>query len=155
MKAPPTLAPEPEQPSLLEEEEFDVGCKWKSSEERERVKSSSGIAGIVENWQNPNFKFESEVPELANKKRCVYNSSSVGALSSQFNILPGRRQHVWLVAIVPPERWGKMDKNDCHTAWGNLKTLIFSLHNYKNNAWFFSFIVFIFYFLCCYFFFVT
>jgi hypothetical protein len=43
-------------------------------------------------------------------------SSSVGALSSEFNILPCRWQHVWLVAIVPPERWGKMDRNDCHTA---------------------------------------
>jgi hypothetical protein len=45
---------------------------------------------------------------------------------------------------------GKMDWNDCHTAWGNL-TLISSLHYYKNHAWFFSLIVF-FTFYCCYFF---
>jgi hypothetical protein len=44
------------------------------------------------------------------------------------------------VAIVPPERWGGMDINDCHSAWGNLKTLISSLHHYKNNACFFSLI---------------
>jgi hypothetical protein len=40
---------------------------------------------------------------------------------AKFNISPGRWQHVWLVAIVPPERWGKMDRNDCHTAWGTLR----------------------------------
>jgi hypothetical protein len=37
-------------------------------------------------------------------------------LAAEFNILRGRWQHAWLVAIVPPERWGKMDRNDCHTA---------------------------------------
>jgi hypothetical protein len=42
------------------------------------------------------------------------------------------------VAIVPPERWGKMDRNDCHTAWGNFKTLISSLHHSKNYACSFS-----------------
>jgi hypothetical protein len=42
------------------------------------------------------------------------------------------------VAIVPPKRWGKMDRNDCHTAWGNFKTLISSLYHYKNYACFFS-----------------
>jgi hypothetical protein len=26
--------------------------------------------------------------------------------AAEFNISPGRWQHVWLVAIVPPERWG-------------------------------------------------
>jgi hypothetical protein len=42
------------------------------------------------------------------------------------------------VAIVPPERWGKMDGNDCHTAYGNFKALISSLHHYKNHAGSFS-----------------
>jgi hypothetical protein len=50
-------------------------------------------------------------------------------LAAKFNISPGRWQHVWLVAIVPPERWGKTDRNDCHTARGNSKTLIYSLHH--------------------------
>jgi hypothetical protein len=59
-------------------------------------------------------------------------------LAAQFNILPARWQHVWLVAIVPPKRWGKMDLNYCHTAWGNLKTLNSSLHHNKNYACFFS-----------------
>jgi hypothetical protein len=27
--------------------------------------------------------------------------------AAKFNILPGRWQHVWLVAIVPPKRWGE------------------------------------------------
>jgi hypothetical protein len=62
--------------------------------------------------------------------------------AAEFNISPGRWQHVWLVAIVPPERWEKMDRNDCHTAWGNFKTLISSQHHYKNNAWLFSLISF-------------
>jgi hypothetical protein len=52
------------------------------------------------------------------------------------------------VAIVPPERWGEIDRNDCHTAWGNFKTLISLLHHYKNYAWFLrSF----FNFYCCHF----
>jgi hypothetical protein len=50
------------------------------------------------------------------------------------------------VAIVPPERWGKMDRNDCHTAWGNFKTLISSLHYSKNYACSFALIDFLFYF---------
>jgi hypothetical protein len=58
--------------------------------------------------------------------------------AAELNISPGRWQHVWLVAIVPPKRWGKMDRNDCHTSWGNFKTLISSLHHYTNYAWFFS-----------------
>jgi hypothetical protein len=58
------------------------------------------------------------------------------------NISPGRWQHVWLVAIVPPERWGKMYGNDCHTAWGNFKAYISSLHHYKNYACSFSFLGF-------------
>jgi hypothetical protein len=66
--------------------------------------------------------------------------------AAEFNSSPGRWQHVWLVAIVPPERWGKMDRNDCHTAWGNFKTLISSLNHSKNYACSFSFIDFLFYF---------
>jgi hypothetical protein len=76
--------------------------------------------------------------------------------AAEFNILPGRWRHLWLVAIVPPKRWGKMDRNDCHTAWGNFKTLISSLYHYKNYAWFFfiiwffhKIIVVIFIFLFC------
>jgi hypothetical protein len=49
--------------------------------------------------------------------------------AAEFNILPDRWQHVWLLAIVPPQRWGEMDRNECHTAWGNFKTLISSLHD--------------------------
>jgi hypothetical protein len=60
--------------------------------------------------------------------------------SAEFNISPGRWQHVWLVAIVSPARWGKMDRNNCHTALVNFKTLISSLHHYKNNACFISLI---------------
>jgi hypothetical protein len=55
--------------------------------------------------------------------------------AAEFNISPGRWQHIWLVDIVSPKRWGKMNLNDCHTAWGNFKTLISSLHHYKNYAW--------------------
>jgi hypothetical protein len=65
--------------------------------------------------------------------------------AAEFNISPGRWQQVWLVAIGPPERWGKMDRNDCHTALVNLKTLISSLYHYTNNAWFLSLIDFFLY----------
>jgi hypothetical protein len=58
-----------------------------------------------------------------------FNQLLIRALSAhsaaEFNILPGRWQHIWLVAIVPPKRWGEMDRNDCHTAWGNFKRLHF------------------------------
>jgi hypothetical protein len=88
------------------------------------------------------------------KMQLMQNCTSIQALSAhsaaKFNILPGRLQHVWLVAIVPPERWGEMDRNDCHTAWGNFKTLISSLHHYTNYACFFSLFVF-FQKKCCYF----
>jgi hypothetical protein len=77
-------------------------------------------------------------------KKYIY-LSSVGALSSRVNNSPGRWQQVWLVAIVPPERWGKMDRNDCHTAWGSFKTLISSLHYSKNYACPFSLIDFLFF----------
>jgi hypothetical protein len=30
-------------------------------------------------------------------------------LAAEFNISLGRWQHVWLVAIVPHKRWGKME----------------------------------------------
>jgi hypothetical protein len=66
--------------------------------------------------------------------------------AAEFNSSPGRWQHVWLVAIVPPERWGEMDRNDCHTAWGDFKTLISFLHHSKNYACSFSLIDFLFYF---------
>jgi hypothetical protein len=50
----------------------------------------------------------------------VFSSICIRALSAQsaaeFNISPSRLQHVRLVAIVSPERWGEMDKNGCHTA---------------------------------------
>jgi hypothetical protein len=71
---------------------------------------------------------------------CAFAIQALSAHSAaEFNISPGRWQHVWLVAIVPPERWSKMDRNDCHTAWGNFKTSISSLHHYKNDACYFSF----------------
>ena len=71
--------------------------------------------------------------------------------AAEFNSSPGRWQQVWLVAIVPPERWGKMDRNDCHTAWGNFKTLISSLHHYKIILGFFHYFFFNFecFFLLC------
>jgi hypothetical protein len=50
-----------------------------------------------------------------------FDKGPYSSSAAEFNILPGRWQHVWLVDIVPPKRWGKMDRNDCHTAWGNLR----------------------------------
>jgi hypothetical protein len=32
-----------------------------------------------------------------------------------------------------------MDGNDCHTAWGNFKALIYLLHYYKKLCFFFFF----------------
>jgi hypothetical protein len=72
-------------------------------------------------------------------------------LAAEFNISPGRWQHVWLVAIVPTKRWGEMDRNDCHTAWGNFKTLVSSLHHNKNYDCSFSLLFFFFFqFYLCY-----
>jgi hypothetical protein len=44
-----------------------------------------------------------------------------------------------------------MDRNDCHTAWGDFKTLISSLHHNKNYACSLSLIVFLWFFVMCYF----
>jgi hypothetical protein len=78
--------------------------------------------------------------KLPKKSSCLFNE--IRALSAhsaaEFNISPGRWQHLWLVAIVPPKRWGKIDRNDCHTAWGNFKTLISSLYHNKNYFGFFK-----------------
>jgi hypothetical protein len=73
----------------------------------------------------------------------------------EFSILPGRWQHVWVVAIVSTERWGKVDRNYCHTARGNFKTLISSLHHYKNYAGSFSLIGFFLIFFLVFFILVT
>jgi hypothetical protein len=61
--------------------------------------------------------------------------------AADFTNSPGRWQHVWLVAIAlfllrDGRKW---EGNDCHTAWGNLKTLIYSLLYYKNYACSFSY----------------
>jgi hypothetical protein len=84
----------------------------------------------------------------------VLPTCCLSALSAaEFNISPGRWHQVWLVAIAPPERWGKMDRNGCHTAWGNFNTLISSLNHYKNmlvlfhSLCFFTFSLVVFY-LC-------
>jgi hypothetical protein len=74
----------------------------------------------------------------------LQNSIPIRGLSAhsaaKFNISPGRWQQVWLVAIVPTKRWGEMDWRDCHTAWGDFKKLIYSLHHHKNDAGSFSLI---------------
>jgi hypothetical protein len=89
----------------------------------------------------------------------IIGTKAIRALSAhsaaEYNISPGRWQHVWLVAIAPPERWGEMDRNDCHTAWENFKTLISSLHHYKNYAWLFSLFNFFQNFFLLFFFFLT
>jgi hypothetical protein len=41
------------------------------------------------------------------------------------------------VASAPTERWRKRDRNDCYTACGSFRTLIYSLEDYKNDAFFF------------------
>jgi hypothetical protein len=90
------------------------------------------------NKKYPNAKESSKCRSLCMTGYNPVSFTPIRALSAQsaaeFNISPGRWQHLWLVAIVPPMRWGKMDRNDCHTAWVNFKTLISSLYHYKNYA---------------------
>jgi hypothetical protein len=73
------------------------------------------------------------LPQLLHASHLTKGRTTIQALSAhsaaEFNSSPGRWQHVWLVAIVPPERWGKTDINDCHTTWGSFKTLISLLHH--------------------------
>jgi hypothetical protein len=83
---------------------------------------------------NISFVFQSHHDQWKMNIRALSAHSAV-----DFNISPGRWQHVWLVAIVPTDKWGGMDRNDCHTAWGNFKRLISLLHHYKNYACSFSF----------------
>jgi hypothetical protein len=42
-------------------------------------------------------------------------------LAAEFNILLSRWKHFWLMAIVHTGRWGKMDRNDCHTDFKTLR----------------------------------
>ena len=51
--------------------DVDVTSKWKSQEEREHLTKTSEVAKLVHDWKNPNFKYETEVPELV--KRCRAN----------------------------------------------------------------------------------
>jgi hypothetical protein len=60
--------------------------------------------------------------------------------AAEFNILHGRWQHVWLVAIVPVKRWGEMDRNDYYAAWGNFKTFFL---RYVSIIFLFYFFIFI------------
>jgi hypothetical protein len=88
------------------------------------------------------FRYTYDI-DISNTDKYFIRIRALSAHSAaEFNILPGGWQHLWLVAIFPPKRWGKMDRNDCHTAWGNLKTLIYSLYHYTNYACFFSLFVF-------------
>jgi hypothetical protein len=41
--------------------------------------------------------------------------------AAEFNISPGRWQHVLLVAIVPPERWGKRKEMTATQKGGTLR----------------------------------
>jgi hypothetical protein len=115
------------------------------------------LGGKQEKQKQVNLPFQSQIhfsgkPDFTikvhtNKIGSLFAIRALSAHSAaEFNSSPGRWQHVWLLAIVPPERWGKMDRNDCHTAWGNFKTLISSPHHSKNYACSFSLIDFLFYF---------
>jgi hypothetical protein len=94
------------------------------------------------------FSFRTEI-RMAIRFAANRTGIRIRALSAhsadEFNSSPGRWQQVWLVAIVIPERWGKMGRNDCHTAWGSVKTLISSLHHPKHYACSFSLIDFYFF----------
>jgi hypothetical protein len=90
------------------------------------------MCGYLENAE----KFNMEITQPL-KKWPIRALSAHSA--AEFNSSPGRWQHFWLVAIVPPETWGKMDRNDCHTA------LISSLHHSKNYACSFSLIDFLYF----------
>jgi hypothetical protein len=65
----------------------------------------------VAHYTSPYTSLDAEKPMSNSSIRDLLAHSA-----AKFNILPGRWQHVWLVAIVPPERWGKVDRNDSHTA---------------------------------------
>jgi hypothetical protein len=79
-------------------------------------------------WTNPPNQMSCTTGCSLSHRTICFRNIFIRALSAhsaaEFNILPSRWQHIWLVAIVPPVRWGKMDRNDCHTAWGNFKTLL-------------------------------
>jgi hypothetical protein len=62
-------------------------------------------------------------------------------LATEFSISPARWTAIWPVAIVPIERWGKMDRNECYTVCGNFRTLILQcktmqmMQDYANDAY--------------------
>jgi hypothetical protein len=116
------------------------------------INSSKGCPSITESFPLC-FLLVNKMSLSPLARHCQWRNP-IRALSThsvaEFKFLPGRWQHVWLVAIVPLERWGTMDRNDCHTAWGNLKTLISSLHHYLFFFINWLFFVFLFLFHLCY-----
>jgi hypothetical protein len=87
----------------------------KPPESARQKQTHAKLVKSARNWESPrnifclpdDFQIGQNFPNLAEK---------TAIWQRWFNILPCRWQHVWLVAIVPPERRGKMDRNDCHTA---------------------------------------
>jgi hypothetical protein len=87
--------------------------------QEKRTRSSAPSGRISSNtWQT-----EKRIVRGLSRIRNVCKATCYGACGQDFqrttqnycphklNILPGRWQHVWLVAIVPPERWGKWTEN--------------------------------------------
>jgi hypothetical protein len=87
----------------MEEEEAERGGTTTTGDTTD---SNYLFNSFLENYYNKMTKLTCSVELCA-----AY--SSIRALSAhlaaEFNILLGRWQHAWLVAIVPPKRWGKMD----------------------------------------------
>jgi hypothetical protein len=95
------------------------------------IKERNVIKGRRQHCVRRKKKFaDSPISKVQYTVRAICYIRALSAHSAaEFNSSPGRGQHVWLVSIVPPKRWGKMDRNDCHTAWGSFKTLISLLHH--------------------------
>jgi hypothetical protein len=74
------------------------------------------------------LKIKSEIKSLYFNMILKITKSSKNDLKSDFVKSSIKSLNTLLVAIVPPEIWGEMDGNECHTAWGNFKALLSSIH---------------------------
>jgi hypothetical protein len=76
-------------------------------------------------WRPENLATLGNPDVRAREKESGEEPSQIRALSAhsaaEFNILPGRWQHLWLVAIVPPKRGGKWTEMTATQHGGTLR----------------------------------
>jgi hypothetical protein len=82
---------------------------------------SKKVSYSIDGGTPPNdTRFECQLNNIKSLESVFIRALSAHS-AAEFNILPGRWQHVWLVAIVPTERWGKWTEMTATQHGGTLR----------------------------------